>query len=110
MRVHWIAHHLVERIQAIDVAKAMDVSQQRWHKAFATYHVRTPGREIRHQRLQVAEHELTQPNDTLEKIAQCRGHETVGTLISNFRAARGMTPSRFRKQHKARRQQAASLL
>jgi hypothetical protein len=44
--LHWIAHHVIEGIQAIDVAKAMKISQQGLQKAFATHHVRTPGRRF----------------------------------------------------------------
>jgi LacI family transcriptional regulator len=96
--LHWIAHHVIEGIQAIDVAKAMKISQQGLQKAFATHHVRTPGQEIRHQRLQVAEYELTQTRDTLAQIAERCGYETVDTLISNFRDAHKITPGQYRKQ------------
>lgn len=101
--LHWIAHHVVDGIQAIDVAKAMRVSQQGLQKAFVTHHVRTPGQEIRHQRLQVAQRQLIQSRDTLATIAKRCGYETVDTLISHFRSAHGMTPGRFRRQHDVRR-------
>lgn len=106
--LHWIAHHVVEGIQASDVAKAMKISQQGLQKAFAAHYVRTPGQEIRHQRLQVTEYELTQTRDTLSQIAQRCGYETVDTLISNFSDAHGITPGRFRRQHHARLNQIAT--
>jgi LacI family transcriptional regulator len=98
--LHWIAHHVHEGIQAINVARAMNVSQQGLQKAFAAHHVRSPGKEIRHQRAQVAKDQLMHTSHNLATIAQQCGYETVDTLISNFKEAYDTTPGQYRKHHR----------
>ena len=95
--LHWIQTHFHAGIQATDVATAMGVSQQGLQKAFASDFSRSPGQEIRHQRIQAVAHLLRSTNARLQDIAENCGYYSVDTLIISFRSAYGMTPGRYRK-------------
>lgn len=96
--LHWIQRNFHTGIQATDVAEAMNVSQQGLQKAFAANYTRSPGQEIRHQRIQMVAHLLTCSNAKLEEIARNCGYYSVDTLINSFRTAFGTTPGKYRKQ------------
>ena len=99
--LHWIQNHFHTGIQATDVAEAMGVTQQGLQKAFAEYYVRSPGMEIRHQRIQAVAHLLSSSNNKLEDIAHQCGFYSVDTLINCFRKAFGITPGKYRKQKRS---------
>jgi LacI family transcriptional regulator len=96
--LHWIHNHFHTGIQAADVADAMGVTQQGLQKAFAANYTRSPGQEIRHQRIQTVAHLLSCTNAKLADIAENCGFYSVDTLINSFRAAFGTTPGKYRKQ------------
>jgi LacI family transcriptional regulator len=101
--LRWIHDNLTKLIQAKDVSKAMGVSQQGLQKAFSKNHIRSPGQEIRYQRVQAAAHALSHTRDSLEAVAMACGYSSVKALITNFRAFRGTTPGRFRRQKRGGR-------
>lgn len=96
--LHWIHLNFHNGIQASDVAEAMGVSQQGLQKTFALNYVRSPGREIRHQRLEAVAHLLYTTNARLDDIARSCGFLSVDTLINSFRTDFGVTPGKYRKQ------------
>ena len=98
--LHWIHHHFHRGIQAIDVARAMTVTQQGLQKAFSANHLRTPGREIRYQRVRAAEYQVTHSTVGLSEIAKRCGYYSVDNLISSFRKEFGTTPIQYRKKMK----------
>ncbi len=101
--LHWIHNNFHKGIQAIDVADAMGVTQQGLQKAFAANYLRSPGQEIRHQRIQTVAHLLSCTSAKLEDIAENCGFYSVDTLINSFRTAYGTTPGKYRKQKRAER-------
>lgn len=101
--LHWIHQNFHTGIQAVDVAEAMGVTQQGLQKAFSANYLRSPGQEIRHQRIQTVAHLLSCTNAKLEDIAENCGFYSVDTLINSFRAAYGTTPGKYRKQKRAER-------
>lgn len=101
--LHWIQQHFHTGIQATDVADAMGVTQQGLQKAFAANYTRSPGQEIRHQRIQTVAHLLSCTNARLEDIAENCGFYSVDTLINSFRTSYGITPGKYRKQKRAQR-------
>ena len=95
--LHWIQKNYYKGIQACDVATAMGVTQQGLQKAFAANYSRSPGQEIRHQRLLAVVHLLNCTNARLEDIAKNCGFYSVDTLINSFRSFYGVTPGKYRK-------------
>lgn len=96
--LHWIHNNFCAGIQAADVAEAVGVTQQRLQKAFAQTYNRSPGQEIRHQRVQAVAHLLACTDSTLRQIAKDCGFGTVDTLIQSFRSEYGTTPASYRDQ------------
>ena len=68
--LHWIKNNFYKGIQATDVAQAMGVTQQGLQKAFTKSYIRSPGNEIRHQRVQAVAFLLRTTNAKLETIAK----------------------------------------
>ena len=99
--LHWIQKNYYKGIQATDVAEAMGVTQQGLQKAFATSYSRSPGQEIRHQRVQAVAHLLSTTNAKLEDIAANCGYYSVNSLINSFRTAYKTTPGKFRQQKRS---------
>ncbi len=95
--LHWIQLNFHKGIQASDVADAMGVTQQGLQKAFSANYSRSPGQEIRYQRIQTVAHLLSSTKARLEDIAENCGFTSVDTLISNFRSSYGVTPGKYRK-------------
>ncbi len=98
--LHWIQNNFYTGIQATDVAEAMDVSQQGLQKAFAKNYVRSPGNEIREQRLKAVVLLLKTTNANLNTIAKNCGFYSVNSLINSFRKKFQTTPGKFRDNHK----------
>jgi LacI family transcriptional regulator len=101
--LHWIQNNFHTGIQATDVADAMGVTQQGLQKAFAANYTRSPGQEIRHQRIQSVAHLLSCTNAKLEDIAENCGFYSVDTLINSFRTTFGTTPGKYRKMKREER-------
>ncbi len=99
--LHWIHNHYYQGIQATDVAEAMGVTQQGLQKAFAANYVRSPGQEIRHQRIQMVANLLSTTDAKLDDIAKNCGYCSVDTLINSFRTALGTTPGKYRKMKRS---------
>lgn len=99
--LHWIQKNYYKGIQATDVAEAMGVTQQGLQKAFASSYSRSPGQEIRHQRVQAVAHLLSTTNAKLEDIAANCGYYSVNSLINSFRTSHNTTPGKFRQQKRA---------
>jgi LacI family transcriptional regulator len=100
--LHWIQNNFHTGIQATDVAEAMGVTQQGLQKAFSANYTRSPGQEIRHQRIQAVAHLLSCTDAKLEDIAKNCGFYSVDTLINSFRTAFGTTPGKYRKMKRKR--------
>ncbi len=100
--LHWIQLNFHKGIQAIDVAEAMGVTQQGLQKAFAANYSRSPGREIRYQRIQAVAHLLSSTNAHLNEIAANCGFNSVDSLIGSFRREFNTTPGRYRKKINSR--------
>ena len=98
--LHWIQNNFYKGIQATDVASAMDVTQQGLQKAFAKSYIRSPGNEIRHQRLEAVAFLLKTSNANLETIAKNCGFYSVNSLINSFRKKYNLTPGKFRELSK----------
>ena len=98
--LHWIQNNFYKGIQATDVANAMKVTQQGLQKAFATSYIRSPGNEIRHQRLEAVAFLLKTTNANLNTIAKNCGFYSVNSLINSFRKKYETTPGKFREIHK----------
>jgi LacI family transcriptional regulator len=101
--LHWIQNNFHTGVQATDVADAMGVTQQGLQKAFSTNFTRSPGQEIRHQRIQAVAHLLSCTEANLEDIAKNCGFYSVDTLINSFRTAFDTTPGKYRKMKRAER-------
>lgn len=98
--LHWIQNNFYKGIQATDVATAMKVTQQGLQKAFATNYIRSPGNEIRHQRLEAVAFLLKTTNANLDTIAKNCGFYSVNSLINSFRKKYDTTPGKFRELYK----------
>lgn len=101
--LHWIHLNFHKGIQASDVADAMGITQQGLQKAFSANYTRSPGQEIRHQRIQTVAHLLSSTSARLEEIAENCGFYSVDTLINSFRSTYGVTPGKYRKQKRQER-------
>jgi LacI family transcriptional regulator len=101
--LHWIQNNFHTGVQATDVADAMGVTQQGLQKAFSVNYTRSPGQEIRHQRIQAVAHLLSCTDAKLEDIAKNCGFYSVDTLINSFRTAFGTTPGKYRKMKREER-------
>ena len=99
--LHWIQNNFYKGIQATDVAEAMGVTQQGLQKAFVNNYIRSPGNEIRHQRIQAVAFLLSTTNAKLDTIAENCGYYSVNSLINSFRKQYNTTPGRYRIQQKA---------
>lgn len=99
--LHWIQKNYYKGIQATDVAEAMGVTQQGLQKAFASSYSRSPGQEIRHQRVQAVAHLLSTTNAKLEDIAANCGYYSVNSLINSFRNTHKTTPGKYRQQKRS---------
>ncbi len=99
--LHWIQLNFHKGIQAVDVAEALGVTQQGLQKAFSANYSRSPGQEIRHQRIHAVAHLLSSTNAGLEEIGKNCGFTCVDTLINCFRREFNTTPGKYRKQKRA---------
>ena len=98
--LHWIQNNFYKGIQATDVAAAMNVTQQGLQKAFANNYIRSPGNEIRHQRLEAVAFLLKTTGANLDTIAKNCGFYSVNSLINSFRKKYNKTPGKFREYYK----------
>ena len=98
--LHWIQNNYYKGIQATDVASAMNVTQQGLQKAFAKSYIRSPGNEIRKQRLEAVAFLLKTTNANLDTIAKNCGFYSVNSLINSFRKKYDKTPGKFREFYK----------
>ncbi|MAS64131.1 MAG: hypothetical protein CL815_02765 [Coraliomargarita sp.] len=101
--LHWIHKNFYNGIQATDVADAMGITQQGLQKAFAAAYSRSPGQEIRYQRVQAVAHLLSTTNAKLDNIAKNCGYYSVNSLINSFRKRYGTTPGKYRQSKKLER-------
>lgn len=99
--LHWIQNNFYKGIQATDVAEAMGVTQQGLQKAFAINYIRSPGNEIRHQRIQAVAFLLSTTGANLETIAKNCGYHSVNSLINSFKQHYKVTPGKYRIQKKS---------
>jgi len=97
--LQWICENFHKGVQAVDVARAMKVTQQRLQKEFASHHMRSLAEEIRYQRVEATSHHLLHSSLNISDIAELCGFYTVDSLITNFKKIHGITPGQFRKQH-----------
>ena len=98
--LHWIKNNFYKGIQATDVAAAMNVTQQGLQKAFAKSYIRSPGNEIRHQRLEAVAFLLKTTNANLNTIAKNCGFYSANSLINSFRKKFNTTPGKYREAQK----------
>jgi LacI family transcriptional regulator len=96
--LNWIHRNFHRGIQASNIAEALEVSQQGLQKLFFEHHERTPGQEIRYQRVRAVASLLRQTNVNLLEISKSCGFTNVDTMIVNFRNEMGVTPGRYRSQ------------
>ena len=99
--LNWISKNFHMPIQAVDIARELNVSQQGMQKAFIRSHVRTPGQEIRYQRVQEVAKLLRQSTVNLQVIASACGFLSADTMIVNFKKQYDMTPGEFRNKYYA---------
>ncbi|MBN2163420.1 MAG: substrate-binding domain-containing protein [Pontiellaceae bacterium] len=100
--LHWIQLNFHTGIQAVDVAEAMGVTQQGLQKAFVSNYCRSPGQEIRLQRIHAVAHLLSSTDAKLDEIALNCGFNSVDTLIRSFRSEFKTTPGNYRKKKRAK--------
>ena len=81
----------------------MGVTQQGLQKAVAANYTRSPGQEIRYQRIHAVAHLLSCTEAKLEDIAANCGYYSVDTLINSFRSEFETTPGKYRKQKRMER-------
>ncbi len=90
------------RYTVIDLAEEMCLSRRQLYRRVRATTGETPGDLMRRYRLERVASLLAADAGTVAAIARQTGFSSAGRLSRSFRAAYGMTPSRYREQPEAR--------
>lgn len=93
----YIRNHALEPITVADVLKHVSVSRPRIEILFRQYLNRSPAEEIRRLRLARAEELLRETNLSIPEVAGAAGFKSPEYLARVFKAAKGITPLRYRR-------------
>ena len=94
--VSFIRKHACERIQAKDVARAIDRSRTTLYRLFQNALGRSPNDEILRVQLERAKALLAQTSHTLEEISQMTGFSRASYFSVAFKREVGMTAGEYR--------------
>ena len=100
--VSFIRKHACDRIQARDVARAIDRSRATLYRLFQDALGRSPRQEILRVQLERAKTLLTQTGHTLDEIADLAGFNDAAYFSVAFKRELGLTPGTFRARHRNR--------
>lgn len=103
----YIHDHLCDSITVEDLAEATGVSASRLFALFADHLGMTPMRYVKQVRLATAAHELTHAPEPIAEISRRMGFATPFHFSREFKTAFGMSPSRFRQDHRVKTAMAA---
>jgi LacI family transcriptional regulator len=101
--VSYIRKHACDRIQAKDVAKAIDRSRSTLYRLFQDTLGRSPNDEILRVQLERAKALLAQTSHTLEEIAAMTGFSRASYFSVAFKREVGMTAGDYRASYRAKR-------
>ncbi len=96
--LHYIADHAGEGIDVEDVAREVSMTRRTLERRFRDALGRTPGEEIRRQRLRRARRLISGTDLPLARIALDSGFATQSAMGRAFRRRYGTTPDAFRRQ------------
>ncbi len=98
--VDHVVSHLDADLSAANLAALVGVSERHLSRLFAEHVGQTPGRLVRHARLEAASRLLADTREPLSTIARQCGFTSAESLRQAFVAGFGIPPSRFRAAHR----------
>lgn len=98
--LQFIREHFVRPIRSADVLAKVPVSRRALERNFRRFVGRSIGEEIRRARLNLAEQLLIETELAVGQIAERTGFTEAKYLSTEFHRSKGVTPSKFRKQHR----------
>lgn len=96
----WIHSHACEGVTVNELMETVTVSQRKFTERFTEIFGRTPGKEIRHVRLEQAKSYLRQTSHTIDWISQLCGYDQPAKFTNFFNRETGMPPSTYRKKNR----------
>lgn len=95
--ISYIRNHALKPITVADVLSHVSISRPRIEILFRQYLKRSPAEEIRRIRLSRAEELLRETNLSIPEVAKASGFTSPEYLARVFKATKGVTPLRYRK-------------
>ena len=98
--VRYIALHAKDDLQVADVLREAHVSRRSLDQRFLKALGRTAAQEIGRVQVELAKRALAETAEPMERVAAMAGYSNAKQLGLTFRAAAGMTPTAYRRQHR----------
>lgn len=93
-----IAHRACEGITVKEVAAAVSLSPQTLHSRFLQQLGRSPGEEIRRNKLATAKRHLNDPRISITRAADLSGFSELSKFTNFFKRETGLNPRQWRQQ------------
>jgi LacI family transcriptional regulator len=94
--LHYIREHKHRPIFVRDLTNLARLSPRGLHKAFVEHLGRTPGKEIRRTRIELAKQLLAGSRHEIKAVGRLSGYKSLNSFYQTFKRATGTTPKRFR--------------
>ena len=98
--VRYLTEHMDENTSVEQLCDAVHVSQSYLYRCFRKLLMQSPSRFILEFKLRKSQDLLKSTDDSVTSIARNTGFSSIYQFCSAFKAAFGITPTRFRKQFK----------
>lgn len=98
----YILEHMDKRITIREMAEKMHVSQTQLKNSFRNYYGDSMYRYIRSRKMEKAAEKLAQEELSVMEIAGMFGYENCSKFAAAFKGEYGISPSSYRRQHRAR--------
>jgi LacI family transcriptional regulator len=100
--VRYISLHVQDDLQIADLLREVPISRRSLHQRFRNVLGRTPAQEIRRAQIETAGHVLSETDEPMTRVALMAGFSNAKQLGSTFHRAMGVTPTAYRRRHRAR--------
>lgn len=97
--VRYIAQHVKDNLQVVDVLREVLVSRRSLDQRFLKTLGRTPAQEISRAQVEMAKQVLAETDEPMAKVAAMAGFSNAKQFGATFRTQTGIVPSAYRREH-----------
>ena len=98
----YMLEHMDKKITINEISEKMHVSQTQLKNSFRNYYGESVYKYIRSRKMKLAADQLAEGQFSVMEIAGMFGYENCSKFAAAFRGEYGVSPSRYRKQHRVR--------